>query len=343
MHKDTPYGATTMKTGSKIHLTRAQSDEIQRQLRCIDHTATQFVHTAAPDNDNINATLAALASLEGNELNIDEIINLSISPADTPRTHYLFRCRDAITDIFTGKENVTIDEARVVSLHSFLFNDAQRPRRTIERLLGGNNRLRQTRIVVNNELLTLIEWMLPGNGAQELHPVTATGIFIYEFLAIHPFSEGKSLIAHLLAMQYLYNHGQKWIVQYAPARILSGKNAAYHHAIKSGMENRYTPHEDISEWITLWTECVYHAACEASALSSPPLPVISVAHRSYLNMRQRRILDFIEKKQPVKVGDIAAYLRKESINTIKKDLLLLRQKGYISAEGVLKSTVYYRN
>lgn len=346
MHKELPTRATIMKTGSKIHLTRAQREETARQLRCIDHISLQLAHMTTPADVNIDALLAAFASLEGNELDTGEAARLSTSTTDAPQAQYLHRCRSAITDILTDKERNPIDEARVVSLHSFLFDnitDTPRPRRTIERLWSSNNRLRPTRIVVNSELRTLIEWMLPGNGAQELHPVTVAGIFIYELLAIHPFNEGKSTIAQLLAMQYLYNHGQKWIAQYAPARILAEKIAAYHHAIKSGMENRYTPQEDISEWIVLWTESVYRAACEASTLTAPALPKVSAAHRSYLNMRQRRILGYIEKNQPVKVGDIAAYLHKESINTIKKDLLLLRQEGYISAEGVLKGTVYYRN
>ena len=342
MHRYLPTAAMMMKTGSKINLTPAQRDEMSRQLRCIDHLASQWRLSSSLSDENIDATLAALAALEGNEIIADDVTRLSTAETDTPLSHYLRHGRQAVEDIFSGKERAPIDEARVVSLHTLLVDNI-RPRRAIERLWGGNSLLRTTRSVVSNELRSLIEWMLPGNGAERLHPVTAAGIFIYEFLAIHPFSESKSSVAHLLAMQYLCNHGQNWIAEYAPARLLAERIAAYHHAIKCGMENRYTPQEDISEWIVLWTECVYRAAGETSAHTSPALPeVVSAHHRSYLNMRQRRILGFIEKNQPVKVGDIATFLHKESINTIKKDLLRLRQEGYISSEGVLKGTVYYR-
>ena len=48
----------------------------------------------------------------------------------------------------------------------------------------------------------------------------------------------------------------------------------------------------------------------------------------------------MEDEGPVKVSDIAQALKPVSINTIKKDLLYLRQQRIVEIHGVLKGSIY---
>ncbi len=48
----------------------------------------------------------------------------------------------------------------------------------------------------------------------------------------------------------------------------------------------------------------------------------------------------MEDEGPVKVSDIAQALKPVSINTIKKDLLYLRQQSFVEIHGVLKGSIY---
>ena len=47
----------------------------------------------------------------------------------------------------------------------------------------------------------------------------------------------------------------------------------------------------------------------------------------------------MEDEGPVKVRDIAQALKPVSINTIKKDLLYLRQQNFVEIHGVLKGSI----
>ncbi len=60
----------------------------------------------------------------------------------------------------------------------------------------------------------------------------------------------------------------------------------------------------------------------------------------YLNPRRRDLLEFIRGRAPVKISDIMGHFTDESRNTIKKDLLFLREKGLILHGGEGRGMVY---
>lgn len=341
-----------MRIEDKIRFSSRQKVEIERKLRFIDHFAQRFKGVDNGCEDNLVPTLVAATALEGNIFSDDDvrrIIDGQDAAYPTKEQQFVKGYYQALREILAANAEAAFDESRIVSLHTMLFGDTDSsPRRRwgIANLLDGNRPTifnHSRNIVVSNEIRELVEWVLARPVTDRMHPLVVIAAFVYEFLAIHPFREGKGELSHLLSLLLMRRCGHHWVVCFSPVRSMSDSRVEYHRAIKYGMQNRYTPQEDITEWIGYWIGHVYDAAKYVSSLSAPGLPEQSPSRRSYLNMRQRRILGFIEKNQPVKVGDIVAYLRKESINTVKKDLLRLREAGYVSTEGVLKGTVYYRN
>lgn len=346
--------AMEMRIEDKIRFSSEQEVETVRKLRYIDHLARRFKVGDRGCDDNLVPTLVAAAALEGNVFSEEEVLRIvnggesAFSPKEEDFVRGYYR---ALCEILAPEGEMSFDESRIVSLHTMLFGGgsagiSSRPRWGVANLLDGNRPTifsRSRSIVVSNEIRELVEWVLVRLEAKGVHPLVVIAAFVYEFLAIHPFREGKGELSHLLSLLLLRRGGYHWVVSFAPVRLMPESRVAYHRAIKHGMQNRYTSQEDITEWIVYWIDRVYDAARHVSSLSAPDLTEQSPSRRSYLNMRQRRILGFIEKNQPVKVSDIVAYLRKESVNTVKKDLLRMREAGYISTEGVLKGTVYYRN
>ena len=343
-----------MRIEDKIRFSSQQQVDIQRKLRYIDHLARRFKVTDTVCKENVVPTLAAAVALEGNIFTEEDVLRV-IDGRDTgfssKEQSFIRGYYQALCEILTADGDAAFDESRIVSLHSLLFDgdgadSSPRRRWGVANLLDGNRPTifsRSRSIVVSNEIRELVEWVLVRPVADSIHPLVVIAAFVYEFLAIHPFSEGKGELSHLLSLLLLRRSGYHWVTCFAPVRTMPDFRVEYHRAIKHGLQNRYTSQENITEWIVYWIDRVYDAAQYVSSLSAPELSEQSPSRRSYLNMRQRRILGFIEKNQPVKVGDIVAYLRKESINTVKKDLLRMREAGYISTEGVLKGMVYYRN
>ena len=60
----------------------------------------------------------------------------------------------------------------------------------------------------------------------------------------------------------------------------------------------------------------------------------------YLNERQKRIKDFIEKEQPIKLADLAKVIPEISIHTLKKDLQYLKTEQIVDSIGKNRGTIY---
>ena len=60
----------------------------------------------------------------------------------------------------------------------------------------------------------------------------------------------------------------------------------------------------------------------------------------YLNQRQKNILEFIRKNQPIKIKDLSNRFTDESRNTIKKDLQYFQAERLISKIGKGRGTFY---
>jgi hypothetical protein len=61
----------------------------------------------------------------------------------------------------------------------------------------------------------------------------------------------------------------------------------------------------------------------------------------YINPRRQKLLDHISQSDaPMKISDIMAHFTHESRNTVKKDLLFLKDKRLITAKGERRGVVY---
>ena len=92
----------------------------------------------------------------------------------------------------------------------------------------------------------------------------------------------------------------------------------YYQVLMDAQQHRGTKDEIIDLWIIYFLDCLevlikkLEKKYEAFKLIGP-----------YLNSRQKSVLDFIGKHQPVKVGDIATALEEYTIHSIRKDLLYI--------------------
>ena len=60
----------------------------------------------------------------------------------------------------------------------------------------------------------------------------------------------------------------------------------------------------------------------------------------YLNDRQKRIKEFIEKSQPIKLNDLVLAMSDITIHTLKKDLQYLKTEQIIASIGKNRGTIY---
>ncbi|MBQ2980040.1 MAG: hypothetical protein IJE18_08045 [Bacteroidaceae bacterium] len=326
-----------------IHFSKYQWHEINRQLRYIDFAGRRSVEW--PVSNDMYGLLQAVVSLSGVSCTAEQlqkvIAGTDVEGCDATIAQQCYR---VIQMLLADEVDTTLDESRIVSIYNMLYSSDVVPnnckeRVTVASLLSGNKQqVAETKSVASDALNRCVElyWICSADG--HIHPMVVAAVFLYEFRNTTTFVEGRDLVTILMMLLLLRRMGAEWVRLYSPLLVMNEDCVAYRRAIYGGANGTL----GCSEWVKYWVDMIYEAARRAGRAIAPSLPPATASHKTVLNSRQRAVLDYIGRCQPVKLSDIVVHLHKESVNTIKKDLLHLRTLGYIVADGVQKGTVYYR-
>lgn len=189
--------------------------------------------------------------------------------------------------------------------------------------------------LVESEMTELIEWTNKQLKLKELHPLIIIGLFVYEFLSIHPFQDGNGRLSRLLTNLLLLRSDYQFIQYVSFENHIEKRKKAYYEALIAGQKNRNTKKERIDNWIVFFLSSI-----ESLITKLEQKYDVLKSKGGYLNDRQKLIKDFIEKNQPLKLGDLAKKMTDISINTLKKDLQYLKKEQIIDSIGKNKGTIY---
>jgi Fic family protein len=256
---------------------------------------------------------------------------------------------DTIELIYENYPDIQLTESYILQLHQQLLKYSDKDQRHRGRYKNLPNKVVAnypdgTKKVIFNttephlvesEMTELIEWTNKQLKLKELHPMIIIGSFVYEFLSIHPFQDGNGRLSRLLTNLLLLRLDYQFIQYISFENIFEQKKKAYYEALVSGQKNRNTKKEKIDKWLLFFL-----ASIEALITRLEQKYVVFKRMGGYLNDRQKLIKSFIEKNQPVKLGDLVKGLSKISINTIKKDLQYFKKEQIIDSIGKNKGTIY---
>ncbi|MEA2077094.1 MAG: hypothetical protein U9O95_03655 [Candidatus Marinimicrobia bacterium] len=161
---------------------------------------------------------------------------------------------------------------------------------------------------------------------KDRHPLFTVALFRLNFIDLMPFITGNAQLANILSYVLLKDHGYPIVTQLLLIAKLND------------------PPKNISKDIlTQLPDTLSHLLSKASKIKYMSSPAASPAlplSRSYLNPRRQKLLQHITRNAPLKISDIMTFFIDESRNTIKKDLLFLREKELILAKGEGRGMVY---
>lgn len=189
--------------------------------------------------------------------------------------------------------------------------------------------------LVESEMNDLINWTNEQFKIEEIHPLIVIGLFIYEFLSIHPFQDGNGRLSRLITTYLLLNKDYQFISYVSFENLIEQKKRLYYEALMDGQKDRYKDNEKINSWILFFLQSL-----EALIQRLEKKYDVFKSRGGYLNERQKRIKSFIDDNQPIKLSDIFKGLSDISINTIKKDLLYLKTENMINSIGQKRGTIY---
>jgi len=167
------------------------------------------------------------------------------------------------------------------------------------------------------------------------HPVLLSGLFVLDFLVIHPFEDGNGRVARLLTGAMLSEHG------YTVGRYVSLEQAiaesadACYQALLDSTNGWHEGTADPWPWLGYFTSMIAGAyAVFADRAASAQTP----------GTKQQRIREHILRHAPAtfRLADVRAAVPGVSDQTIRLVLEQLRNEGRVRADGTGRSATWTR-
>jgi Fic family protein len=302
------------------------------------------------------ATIESIGSstrIEGSSLSDPEIekllADLTITKFNSRDEQEVLGYYEALSIIFDNYKAIPLTENYLKQLHKILLQYSNKDTKhrgnyktssntVVAKYPGGQEKIifKTTEpYLVDKEMFELISWVNNQLKNKSLHPLIIIAIFIYEFLSIHPFQDGNGRLSRLFTTALLLQYGYLFVQYISLEHIIEKKKKEYYQALMAGQKNRYTAKEKINKWVFFFLNCLEDLIAKLNAKYD-----LYSNKGGYLNSRQKEIVDFIRKNQPIKISDIMDKLDSYPRNTIKKDLKYLKDEHIIDQIGRNKGAVY---
>jgi len=102
-----------------------------------------------------------------------------------------------------------------------------------------------------------------------------------------------------------------------------------------GQKDRYSDSERINAWVLFFLDSIFKLTQRLEQKYE-----VFKTKGGYLNDRQKRIKEFIEKNQPIKLNDLVQAMSDITIYTLKKDLQYMKAEQIIASIGKNRGTIY---
>lgn len=303
------------------------------------------------------ATVQSIGSstrIEGASLTDKEVEKLlskvEITAFETRDEQEVVGYHEALELILDNQADMPINEGTILTLHGILLRHSSKD----DRHRGGYKNLPNSVVatypdgtkktifettpphLVRKEMETLVEWTRSNLKTGDLHPLLVIGLFVYEFLSIHPFQDGNGRLSRLLTTLLLLRMDYGFIQYISFEHQIENRKSGYYRALMNCQRRRRKGKaEDISEWIHYFLGSLQDLGRKLEK-KVEGLEEAAV----YLNPRQKLILEYIRRDSPAKLADIHSQFPAENLNTLKKDLQKLVEDKLISKTGDRKAATY---
>lgn len=350
-----------MDIANKINFNFATTQKLIKLIGQIDSFKGRWQAVEGKENVYLRelrkiATIQSIGSstrIEGATLTdaeVKELLdNIKITKLTSRDSQEVMGYYDTLEIIYDNYRDIPLTESSIKSLHSALLKYSTKDERhkgnyknlsnqVVAKYPGGVEKtiFRTTEPhLVGKEMEEVLSWTNNVLESGEIHPLIIIGTFVYDFLSIHPFQDGNGRLSRLLTTLLLLRSDYQFIQYVSFENIIEERKGDYYRVLMDGQKDRYSENERIDAWLLFFFDCLVALTQRLDVKYNS-----FKAKGGYLNERQKKILEFIRTSQLVKVSDIAKNLPEYSPNTIRKDLIYLRDEKVITSVGVGRGTVY---
>jgi len=192
---------------------------------------------------------------------------------------------------------------------------------------------------VNSLLLELLDWV--EKQKKVLHPVLLAGIIHYEFVSIHPFSDGNGRVTRLLVKLLLDLLDYDFRGCLVLDTYYWQNTSQYYQNLKQADNYLDQRKADLTDWLTYFIEGFYLVSKDLERKVS-----IVTANQEdetiVLNDQEMQILDFVNRFGQINLSEALDILQVPE-RTIQRRLKNLVEKNILEVGGKGKNTVYKLN
>ena len=183
----------------------------------------------------------------------------------------------------------------------------------------------------------LIDWTRKNLDDPLLHPLIIIGVFIVHFLAIHPFQDGNGRLSRALTALLLLKKGYAYVPYSSIESIIEASKEGYYRALRRTQKGIWGRKTNYDPWLSFFLTTLQKQKRTLEEKLS------LMAHDdTILSRNQKVVLDLFDERQELSSPEIAAHLGM-NIETAKKNLKILVNKGYLIKHGTTKGSWYSRN
>jgi Fic family protein len=173
----------------------------------------------------------------------------------------------------------------------------------------------------------LAAWFNQEREARKLHPLLVIGIFVVEFLAIHPFQDGNGRLSRILTTLSLLQAGYAYVPYSSLESVIEQSKEGYYLALRQTQATLRTASPDWQPWVLFFLRALQQQMkrlakkIEREKIVLSSLPELSV-----------QILDQAREHGRVSIGDMFK-ITGANRNTLKKHFHTLVEQGHLAMHG----------
>lgn len=173
----------------------------------------------------------------------------------------------------------------------------------------------------------LLVWL---NKEDNIHPIIKAGIFHYQFVSIHPFTDGNGRSTRLLTLLYLYQNGFVFKKSLVLEDFYNNDKKRYYENLQTGEDFKTRENVDLTRWIEYFTEGFLFEAQRVKDL------ILSFSNKSkasiVLNKDELKIVDFTVNMKKITSDEVVKILgvpKRTAQDKLKKlvEIKILKKRG----------------
>lgn len=321
--------------------------------------AWQFLGRLAPDRLQALRKIATIESIgsstriEGSKLSDREVEKLLsnidtyslISRDEQEVAGYAYVCEE----IFAGYEAISFSENVVKQLHSWLLQYSEKDQGHLGEYKKTSNNVeafdesgRSLGVVLETappfetpmRMQELIFWTREQIETKSLHPLLVIGIFVVQFLAIHPFQDGNGRLSRILTTLLLLKTGYEYVPYCSLESVVERNKESYYLALRKTQGTLKSREPNFGPWLTFFLRSLQKQKIHLEQKVKRERGLML-----HLPELAGQIITLVQEHGRLTIGEIEK-MTKANRNTLKKYLTELVRSGNITRHGSGKGTWY---